>query len=72
MRAREWGERGAFEAHLHVLGRRACRVTAQTEVLQRMQPRRRLPEDKGDQREEGDQRSARGLQASYLGTPVIL
>jgi hypothetical protein len=37
-----------------------------------MQPRRRLPEDEGDQREEGDQRSARGLQASILESRDIL
>jgi hypothetical protein len=37
-----------------------------------MEPRRRLPEDEGDQRDESDQRSAGGSQASYLESPVIL
>jgi hypothetical protein len=37
-----------------------------------MHPRRRLPQHEGEQREESDQRSAGGLQASYLESPIIL
>lgn len=72
MRTRERGERGAIEAELDVLRRSARGIAARPEMLEHVQPRRRLPEDQGQQREEGDQRSAGGLQASYLEGQVIL
>ena len=72
MRACERSERGAFEAHLEVLHRRAGRVVARTDVRERVQPRRRLPKDKGKQREESDQRSAVCGQDRSLGVAAIL
>ena len=69
---RERGERGALEAQLDVLRRRARGVAARTEMLERMHPRRRLPQHEGEQREESDQRSAGGSQESYLESRVIL
>jgi len=72
VRTRERGERGALEAQLDVLRRRARSIAARPEVLERVQPRRRLPQHQGKQREEGDQRFAGGLQASYLESRVIL
>lgn len=72
MRARERGERGALEAQLDVLRRRARGIAARPEVLEHVQPRRRLPKHEGQQREESDQRSAGGLQASYLESRIIL
>jgi hypothetical protein len=41
-----------------MLDRRAGRIAFQPEVLERMQPGRRLPQHQGDQRQEGDQRFA--------------
>ena len=72
VRTRERGERGALEAQLDVLHRRARSIAARPEVLERVQPRRRLPEDEGQQREEGDQRSAGQEQVRFLGGPGIL
>jgi hypothetical protein len=72
VRTRELGERCAFEAQLDVLRRRARGIGARPEVLERVQSRRRLPEDEGQQREEGDQRSAGQEQVRFLGDPGIL
>jgi len=72
VRACERSEGGAFEAHLEVLHRRAGRVVARTDVRERVQPRRRLPEDKGKQREESDQWSAGCGQDRSLEVAAIL
>jgi hypothetical protein len=72
VRACERSEGGAFEAHLEVLHRRAGRVVARTDVRERVQPRRRLPEDKGKQRKESDQWSAGCGQDRSLDVAAIL
>jgi hypothetical protein len=72
VRACERSEGGAFEAHLEVLHRRAGRIVARTNVRERVQPCRRLPKDKGKQREENDQRSAGCGQGWDLDVAAIL
>jgi hypothetical protein len=66
MQAGERRERRALEAKRHVLDRRAGSVAARTEVLQCMQPGRRLPQHQGNQRQPGDQRFAAYEQVRYL------
>jgi len=65
------GEGCALEAQLRVLGRRAGCVAPVAEVLQCMQPGRRLPQYQGHQCQPGDQRFAGHEQVRYLGSPSI-
>lgn len=66
------GEGGALEADLRVLRRHAGRVVTRTQVLQDVQPGRRLAQDQGQQGQERDQRSAGGSQGAYLCRVAIL
>ena len=65
-RASERRERRALEAQLDVRRRGLRSVAARSEVLERMQPCRGLPEGQGKQCQEGDQRSAGRDQGSCL------
>jgi hypothetical protein len=63
----------ALQAQLDMLlGRHTGCIAAGTEVLQRMQSRRRLPQDQGQQREPDDQRLTDCEQVRYLGNAGIL
>ena len=58
MRPGKRGERGALETERRVLPWRAGRIAFRPEVLEHMQPGRRLRDDERDQGQENDQRSA--------------
>ncbi len=66
------GKGRALQAPLDMLARPTGCIGAGAEVLQRMQPRRRLPQDQGNQRQPGDQRLTNGEQVRYLSTAGIL
>ena len=58
MRPGNRSERGALETEREVLPWCAGRIAFRPEVLEHMQPGRRLRDDERDQGQEGDQRSA--------------
>jgi len=62
----------AVQAQLDMLDRPTGCVAAGAEVLQRMQSRRRLPQDQGKQRKPDDQRLTNCEQVRYLGSAGIL
>jgi hypothetical protein len=63
VRPRQRCKGGAFEAKLRVLAWQTRPVAALAKVLERMQPRRRLRQEQGQQRQDDD----RGLAASNQG-----
>ncbi len=66
MRSGQRGERGALETERCVLPGCAGRITFRPEVLEQMQPGRRLRDDERDHGQESDQRSAGQDQGSCL------
>ena len=66
------GKGRAVQAQLGMLDRPTGCVASGAEVLQRMQSRRRLPQDQGKQRQRDDQRLTNCEQVRYLGSAGIL
>lgn len=72
VRTSERRKRHTLQTHLDVLRGRTGRVAARPDVLQRVQPRHRLPEDQGEQGQKRDQWVAGRDQGARLGMVGIL